>query len=57
MRPGMSDGRAFTNYLSNCQMNSIIQEKNNISNDAAYRKFLQENAKAIMEAQQSKPLK
>ena len=27
MRPGMSDGRAFTNYLSNCQMNSIIQEK------------------------------
>jgi hypothetical protein len=53
MRPGMSDGRAFTDYTSSCQMNNSIQSKHNIKNDASYRQFLQKNASEIMQIQQS----
>ena len=48
MRPGMSDGRAFTSYIPNCQMNTNIQSKNEIKSDAEYRAFLQQNAEQIM---------
>ena len=48
MRPGMSDGRCFTTYLSNCQMNDNIQIRNTIQSDAQYRQFLQKNANTIM---------
>lgn len=44
----MSDGRCFTSYIANCQMNDNIQARNSLSNDAQYRKFLQENATALM---------
>lgn len=50
MRPGMSDGRAFTSYVSNCQMNSNIQKQNNIQNDAQYRAFLQKNGEKVVQA-------
>lgn len=53
MRPGMSDGRAFTDYSSSCQMNNIIQTKNKIKDDASYREFLQKNASKIMNIQAS----
>lgn len=48
-RPGMSDGRVFTNYTSSCQMNSGIQQANKINSDAEYRKWLQQNAIKIMQ--------
>lgn len=51
MRPGMSDGRAFTNWESSCQMNASIQEKQKLANDSLYREWLQKNASAIMNAQ------
>lgn len=54
MRPGMSDGRAFTDYRSNCMMNTKIQTENNINNDASYRSFLQQNATKIMEQYHTK---
>lgn len=44
----MSDGRCFTSYISNCQLNDNIKFRNNISNDANYRKFLQENAEMLL---------
>lgn len=47
----MSDGRAFTNWESSCQMNASIQQKQNLANDAMYREWLQKNAEAIMKAQ------
>ena len=43
MRPGMSDGRAFTSYVSSCQLNENIKESNNIQTDSAYRQFLQKS--------------
>jgi hypothetical protein len=52
MRPGMSDGRAFTDYTSSCQMNNSIQSKNNIKDDSSYREFLQKNASEIMQMKQ-----
>ena len=48
MRPGMSDGRIFTSYIPNCQMNTNIQTKNNVGSDAEYRVFLQQNATQII---------
>ena len=48
MRPGMADGRCFTSYISNCQMNDNIMSRNDISNDANYRRFLQSNAEKLM---------
>lgn len=47
----MSDGRCFTSYISNCQMNDNIRLRNEIKNDHQYRMFLQSNAKSLMEAQ------
>ena len=42
----MSDGRAFTSYVSSCQLNINIQKQNKIINDAQYREFLQKNPQA-----------
>ena len=53
----MSDGRAFTSYVSSCQMNAEIQNKNKIKNDAQYREFLQKNSEKIMKQEQQKELK
>lgn len=49
MRPGMSDGRLFTDWNSSCQMNDRIQQEHNISSDAEYRFFLQKNATSVMQ--------
>ena len=47
----MSDGRCFTSYISNCQMNDNIRLRNAIKNDQQYRTFLQTQAKTLMAAQ------
>ena len=49
-RPGMSDSRCFTSYVSSCQFNENIQNLNNIKTDAEYRIFLQKNADKIIDS-------
>jgi len=49
MIPGMQDGRCFTSYLPNCQLNENIMSLNNISNNISYKDFLQSNADVIMD--------
>ena len=48
VRPGMSDGRAFTSYVSNCQMNMSNMNELKMTDNNAYRKYLQDNAELIM---------
>lgn len=45
----MSDSRAFTNFLPNCELNNSIQKKYNIANPQEYRYFLQQNAEKLRE--------
>lgn len=52
VRPGMSDGRAFTSYISSCQMNMQLMKQLSANDSNAYRKFLQDNADIIMNVQE-----
>ena len=45
--PGMSDGRCFTSYMSNCELNKRIMETSNTSNNE-FRAYLQQNAESLM---------
>ena len=47
-RPGMSDARAFTTYISNGMLNKNIQTNYKVNSGQAYRTFLQTNSKNIM---------
>lgn len=47
--PRMSDGRHFTDYRPNCEMNSVVKMDNKISNSFEYRNFLQQNASLILD--------
>lgn len=42
------DGRAFTDYNPNCEINNYLQKKYNIKNAHEYRSFLQKNAEKVM---------
>lgn len=42
------DGRAFTDYNPNCELNNYIQKKYDIKNSHEYRAFLQANATKLM---------
>lgn len=44
----MSDGRIFTNYLSNRMYNDFIKFKNDIKVNTDYKEFLQANATTII---------
>ena len=44
----MADGRIFTSYLTNCQLNSALQQKYGKKDIHAYRQFLQQNAEQVM---------
>lgn len=63
VRPGMSDGRAFTSYVSNCHMNMALMKQLQAQDTNKYRKFLQDNAEMLMEIQanvatmETRPLK
>ena len=48
VRPGMSDGRLLTSYVSSCELNMHMQQQSKSKSSAEYRKFLQENATEIM---------
>jgi len=55
--PGMSDGRAFTSYVSNCQYNNELIRQQNIQDSNAYRKYLQDNADVILNSLKQKNTK
>lgn len=42
--PALSDGRAFTTYLSAGQAESALQRSFGVSNENQYRRFLQHNS-------------
>jgi len=44
----MSDGRQFTDYRPNCDVNSMLQANNGIRNSFQYRNFLTHNAIQLM---------
>lgn len=48
MRPGMSDGRCFTSYIPNSEMDAKFQINNKIESNNQYRSFLQKNAEQFM---------
>lgn len=45
----MNDGRAFTDYRPNCDVNNQYRVNNNIPNSYQYRLFMTNNAEKIME--------
>ena len=45
----MSDGRCFTSYIPNCQLNNNVQSRNSINSNNEYRVFLQKNADSFMQ--------
>lgn len=47
-RPGMSDGRVFTNYSSNCELNNNVKSGNS-TNNVEYKKYIQNNAQKVMD--------
>lgn len=49
MRPGMSDGRCFTSYVQNVQLNENIIKKNKLNNNASYRQFLQKHTDGFIQ--------
>jgi len=53
----MSDGRAFTSYVSNCQYNNELIRQQNIQDSNAYRKYLQDNADVILNSLKQKNTK
>jgi len=47
--PGMSDGRCFTNYMSNCQFNSgLMAAVDKPFDNNGFRQYLQTNATELM---------
>ena len=44
----MSDGRVFTSYLPNCDLNNTLQIQYGTPDIHAYRKYLQLNAEKVM---------
>jgi len=44
----MSDGRAFTNYEPNCQMNKTMETGQGLTNNNDYKTYIQNNAEAVM---------
>ena len=51
--PGMSDGRCFTSYTSNCQYNTELMNTVSAKDNNEYRKYLQDNTDYIMKVYKS----
>jgi len=47
-RPGMSDARCFTSYISNGMLNKNMQDNYKVSTGQEYRTFLQNNSQDVM---------
>jgi len=48
INPAMSDGRAFTSYVSSGLYNNDLERKFGVTNDTEYRAFLQNNSEKVM---------
>lgn len=48
-----ADGRAFTSFQPNCELNRGLKEAYNIQNNYTYRLFLQRNASKLMQQDRS----
>jgi hypothetical protein len=48
INPAMSDGRAFTSYVSSGLYDQDLGRKFGITDDTAYRAFLQNNSEKVM---------
>ena len=48
VRPGMSDGRSFTDYSPSCSMNNKLKETFKLNTNNDYRQYLQNNADKII---------
>lgn len=46
--PGMQDGRCFTTYISQCELNTQMMANQRIQDSNDFRRFLQTNAEQIM---------
>ena len=46
--PRMADGRHFTDYSPNCNLNMSIKNDNSIGNSYEYRQFLLNNGNKLM---------
>jgi hypothetical protein len=47
--PKMSDGRHFTDYRSNCEINNLLISNNKVHNSHDYKKFLLDNSQKLRE--------
>lgn len=47
VRPAMSDGRAFTNYLSGCEFENNLKQNFAAGTESEYRSKLQANPRAF----------
>lgn len=54
LMPALSDGRAFTSYLSAGQAEGILQRTFGVKNENQYRRYLQHNSDRV--AQQLRSL-
>lgn len=48
MKYTMSDGRVFTSYLPNCDLNNTLQQQYGTPDIHSYRKYLQLNTEKVM---------
>jgi hypothetical protein len=55
-RYALADGRTFTDYNTDAEVNEMLQKSNGITNSNDYRYFLQHNATKLMEEARSKSL-
>jgi hypothetical protein len=49
MKYTMSDGRVFTSYLPNCELNRALQQNYGTNDVHSYRYYLQQNAEKVMQ--------
>ena len=47
MRPGMSDGRCFTTYIPNYELNMNMQKANGVNNNRDWRVYVQQNGDKV----------
>ena len=45
----MADGRIFTDYEPNCELNNTIQSAHDIKNSYVYRQYLIKNAESLID--------
>lgn len=50
----MSDGRHFTDYRPNCDLEHELRQENNVMSSFEYRNFLQSNAEQILNVNRKK---